>query len=269
MTCNDIIERLPWLLNGSLEPSEAREVLRHLASCASCREELSETARVWSETQSHPPAEVIADYALGLALTDFPRAVLEAHLEHCASCQREVALAGEPSAEDRGGAAAAPWGTPRHDGTPIPSLRKDAGPWRAFAAAASLVAVGLATALVLQTGRGSELVPNIAVMELLPAEDLVRSASGSRTQISKGDPVLLLLRPVRPAVPGTSYRAEIGDGSATIYTAFDLTPSQHGDFTLLLPTTALPLGAIEVKLLGPEGEAAGTYSLSLVQRDQP
>jgi predicted anti-sigma-YlaC factor YlaD len=40
MTCDQAIERLPWLLNGSLEPAEREEVQGHLTTCAACREAL-------------------------------------------------------------------------------------------------------------------------------------------------------------------------------------------------------------------------------------
>lgn len=41
--CQQTILALPWLLNGSLEPAERREVREHLLRCPQCRAELART----------------------------------------------------------------------------------------------------------------------------------------------------------------------------------------------------------------------------------
>ncbi len=37
--CREVVELLPWLAGGTLEPAERAQVEQHLASCAACREE--------------------------------------------------------------------------------------------------------------------------------------------------------------------------------------------------------------------------------------
>lgn len=46
--CNDVAQRLPWLLNGTLNADENEAVTAHLASCEACSRELEETIDAWS-----------------------------------------------------------------------------------------------------------------------------------------------------------------------------------------------------------------------------
>jgi predicted anti-sigma-YlaC factor YlaD len=56
-TCDLIRDLLPWYVNGTLRPKEARQVATHLLECGACREELAEWMRIQLEvrhaTRSH------------------------------------------------------------------------------------------------------------------------------------------------------------------------------------------------------------------------
>lgn len=54
MRCEQIMEWLPWYLQGSLSPLETREVTRHLGSCPACArwlEEVREMEALWKEME--------------------------------------------------------------------------------------------------------------------------------------------------------------------------------------------------------------------------
>ena len=55
MNCDQAIELLPWLLNGTLEAGERDEVRRHLETCERCREALTETRVAGSIFGQHIP----------------------------------------------------------------------------------------------------------------------------------------------------------------------------------------------------------------------
>jgi anti-sigma factor RsiW len=101
MNCQEAILRLPWWLNGSLEPEERREVKEHLAGCAPCREALEETRLAWEIFGQHIPTEALVAYAANAAdaanATDTPDgadridpALLERHLADCPECTAEL-----------------------------------------------------------------------------------------------------------------------------------------------------------------------------------
>jgi predicted anti-sigma-YlaC factor YlaD len=63
MSCDPIREHLPWLLNGTLDPVERRQVLEHLASCAACRADLADSRLAWEIFDQHPASEEIVRLA--------------------------------------------------------------------------------------------------------------------------------------------------------------------------------------------------------------
>ena len=65
MTCDEAIEHLPWLLNGTLEPEEQRQVREHLAGCAACSAALAETRAAGRIFAQHLPTESLVAYAGG------------------------------------------------------------------------------------------------------------------------------------------------------------------------------------------------------------
>ena len=95
MNCELTIEYLPWLLNGTLEDRETKEVRDHLAGCASCRQALTDTRRAWEIFDQHIPAATLVAYAADTAgedLDGFDPAILEEHLATCAECAAELEL---------------------------------------------------------------------------------------------------------------------------------------------------------------------------------
>lgn len=93
MNCEQAIELLPWLLNGTLQESERQEVREHLASCARCREALAETRFAWQVFDQHLPSEVLVALAYGDRLPeDIDPALAERHLATCPQCAAELEL---------------------------------------------------------------------------------------------------------------------------------------------------------------------------------
>ncbi len=91
--CDDVSGILPWLLNGTLDDDERRQVLQHLATCETCRQDLAATRLAAEIFDQHPPAEAI----LALAWDETPRGIdpgfLDEHLAGCPRCAAELELA--------------------------------------------------------------------------------------------------------------------------------------------------------------------------------
>jgi hypothetical protein len=87
--CDDVTERLPWLLNGTLGDEEHEAVREHLTQCASCRRALKDTRLAWETFDQHPPTEEIVALAWG----ETSNAALEEHLKSCPRCTAELELA--------------------------------------------------------------------------------------------------------------------------------------------------------------------------------
>jgi len=59
--CRDIVELIPWYVNGTLPANEARRVASHLVSCEACRDELVQVMRINLEVkQAFADVESIA-----------------------------------------------------------------------------------------------------------------------------------------------------------------------------------------------------------------
>src|ERR1700726_699947 len=63
MNCDLAAELLPWLLNGTLEAGERRELIEHLRGCDACRAALADTQVAWDVFDWHPPAAALVVYA--------------------------------------------------------------------------------------------------------------------------------------------------------------------------------------------------------------
>src|SRR5436305_7099629 len=92
MNCDEAIEYLPWLLNGSLEAGESGEVRRHLAACEHCRAALNDTREAWTIFSQHLPSEAVA-LAYGETPAGIDPALAERHLAACPECAAELELA--------------------------------------------------------------------------------------------------------------------------------------------------------------------------------
>jgi anti-sigma factor RsiW len=93
MNCDQAIEFLPWLLNGTLEATERDEVRRHLATCERCRAALNDTRDAWTIFAQHLPGDALVALAYGEIPADVDPAVAERHLATCPECAAELELA--------------------------------------------------------------------------------------------------------------------------------------------------------------------------------
>jgi hypothetical protein len=93
MTCEQAIERLPWLLNGTLESAEKAEVEGHLADCEACRAALAETGEAWRIFGQHLPPQALVALAYGEAPEGVDYGLAERHLASCPECAAELELA--------------------------------------------------------------------------------------------------------------------------------------------------------------------------------
>lgn len=93
MTCDEAIQLLPWLLNGTLEEGESQEVRRHLEICESCREALAGTWEARMIFGQHLPSETLVALAYGEPPAGIDSALAERHLASCPECAAELELA--------------------------------------------------------------------------------------------------------------------------------------------------------------------------------
>lgn len=92
MTCDQAIEILPWLLNGTLEAQEREEVRQHLRTCERCREALRGTQEAWRLFDEHIPTEALVALAWGQDPAGLDRTTAELHLASCPQCAAEMEL---------------------------------------------------------------------------------------------------------------------------------------------------------------------------------
>ncbi len=92
MICDEVVQRLPWFLNGSLGPEERSEIRGHLADCAACRAALAETRIGYRIFSAHVPSEALVDYAWDRTPEGLDSGLVERHLEDCPECAAELEL---------------------------------------------------------------------------------------------------------------------------------------------------------------------------------
>lgn len=134
MTCDDAIQLLPWLLNGTLEEGERREIRHHLETCERCREALTETREAWTIFNQHLPSETLVSLAYGEVPQGIDPALAERHLASCPECAAalELARTSRRLEEDDNKIALFPAARPK------PASSAGARTWRSIALAASL-----------------------------------------------------------------------------------------------------------------------------------
>lgn len=135
MTCDDAIELLPWLLNGTLEEGERREIRRHLETCERCREALTDTREAWMTFGQHLPSETLVALAYGEVPQEIDPALAERHLASCPECAAELELARTSHRLEKDERIAV------FPGRPVRKERGESRSWRAAALAASLAGV--------------------------------------------------------------------------------------------------------------------------------
>lgn len=162
--CDDVTERLPWLLNGTLGDEERAAVREHLAQCASCRRALEETRLAWETFDQHPPTGEIVAFAWG----ETANPALEEHLESCPRCTAELELArmSRRLEEDE---RIVPMPVGRSDTATAPAVTGGWRGWRNAAAAASLAGVVGLTGWLHSAQRVQTLEEQIAARPAPPA----------------------------------------------------------------------------------------------------
>lgn len=90
MSCQEAVELLPWLINGTLDDAERQEVREHLSACGSCRGELDDTVQAWEVLSEHIPSLALAEYAMGERPSSLDREQIERHLALCPSCRGDL-----------------------------------------------------------------------------------------------------------------------------------------------------------------------------------
>ncbi len=296
MECENINELLPWYRNGSLDPVEVEVVRAHLASCDSCRQDLSDTDFAASVARVHLPTEALVARAEG-APSPLDPARVEAHLAACESCAEELAWIeeGRQAIETFDGARVVPFRRPEGVGVETPS-RGVSPAWRFAAVAATLVLAVLAGALWLQRSEADR--PD-EVLAARPAEPAVAAVDGrgranpvveslypESTVLRGGDaeePVLrlagdsdtlaLLLVPPPDLEGAGPFAVELLDADGGVVERVEgLRLQEAGDLSLLLPASALRGDLLELRLLAPAaggGETlVATYRRS-IERPQP
>jgi anti-sigma factor RsiW len=92
MTCDQAIELLPWLVNGTLEAEDRNEVRQHLRTCERCRTALADTLETLRLFDQHLPAQALVSLAWGEMPADVDPALAELHLASCPQCAAEMEL---------------------------------------------------------------------------------------------------------------------------------------------------------------------------------
>ena len=266
-----VVEQVPWLLNGTLEPRDRDLVLAHLATCPSCRRHLEESRVIGDAAAMHLPIELIVDAAEGRTMSAEDRALVEAHVESCDQCLSEwTALQASILATDSMPSATTP-----------PRVLTDAVPespvWRPLAIAATFAALALGLAwwssvatpreTVSPVAGEAEIEATVAVItaELLPeastrATDAAPPATASLTSDTRF--VALMLLPT--LVPTATFElvieadGDLGSGDAAVVWRFaEVDPDPTGAVTVLLPKDALRPGDYTLRLTDRNEDGTG------------
>jgi hypothetical protein len=290
------VERLPWLLNESLEPAERRAVAAHLEGCTACQKEMEDTRLGAAVYAAHVPSADIVALAWERSTGEVDADLARRHLAFCEECaeglrlareSRELAAAGEPAE------ASAPF-APRRRSAWQPRLVAAAGLVVALAGwllgragdrttelqrvSAQLASAEASLAELRQAeedlrgrlSRATAPQPNLPVYELLPRSQRRRSAAATETLVVPAGAGFVALV-LSSALPGDAVvRAElIGPDGERVPLEGELEPSPLGGYTLGLPAAALPEGRIRIVLYrGDAPSPAETFEVE-VRRPQP
>lgn len=245
LDCPAVRELLPWFARGTLAADERAAAEAHLAGCSACRQELADTRRaLWIATR-HLPAGLLADYACGLTLGDWPRELVEAHLATCADCREDLAL--DESVV----------GAP-----PLPFRRPAAASgWQGLAVAASLAGAvalgwlgGRLTSLAPDSGPAAAAVGRVALVELAPESARTRSASDA-PRADAATPLTVVLHSDLVA-DASDYRLRVLAASGELLEEIrGVAPREEGGFVVLLRPQGWPAGDLRLELEsgGPNG----------------
>lgn len=281
MDCEAASERLPWLLNGTLEGREAEEVRGHIETCPRCRAEMDETRKAAAVFGAHLPAAAVIDLAWDRSPQDLDRGLADRHLASCPECREELDLARESRRLEQADAAE-------------PIRRRTRVGWPAIALPATLAA-GLAVGLWWDGARGTPApVPadppsgriaalesevdrlrtmvarleaaasqaslprvNLPLFEVLPAS-LERSGSeGEDNEIAvpagATEIALLLSADVPQGTPATLTLRQAAGGE--VWRGEDLVAGPPGGYVVVVPVSLVPDGRYVLTLRPRRGGA--------------
>lgn len=295
MNHGEVIQRLPWLLSGSLDEPERETIRAHLATCEECRAELARTSYGGLLfAAEHPTSGDLVDAVWG-RLDPERAAEIATHVGGCPTCREEWRMArasredeaaeemrpvASPTGRRRGWLAAVAAGVILAAfGTMVASLRSAGEERRVLqeeveALRRSTEATLEASERAEQRARALEsqiaqLPPprsGVPVLELLPV-DVLRG--GPRDAIASVDRdgssfVLLALALEDPLGHPTFGARLLGGDGQEILVAPPAAADDTGALTLLLPTASLPVGIATVEVTaGESGAVVGRYRLSI------
>ncbi len=302
MECESVRERLPWLLNRSLDAQESADIRSHLAGCPGCRAELDETRQVAGLFGVHLSSKALVDLAWERPPAGVSREAAHRHLEGCSSCSEELALLRESrrlEVEDPGPAKVASQGLrraglrylamaaslavsfaigaqwangPRQQdrlGAQQESRRLVARLTEAEAEAGRLRAVE--GDLRARLDRWKAPMANLPVVEVLAGSPAHRSAGASGNLIAvprQAAFVVLVLNAERKHRSPAAVELRDGTGKA-VWHVQGLLPSPLGGYTLGIPAERLPEGRASLVLVD-EGVGGGpAESFEIRVRRQP
>lgn len=272
MDCQEVSERLPWLLNGSLSTSDAEALRTHLAGCPRCREEMEETRRAAEVFGAHLSTRAIVDLAWERPTTDIDPEVARAHVETCPDCREELALA----RESRGLDAEEPR-TPDRRARPawyvlpatlaaglalgfVVGTRKGPGPEappdRAQVAQLQGESIRLRERIAALETAARETRPriNLPLFEVLP--DLLRRGGpdeATEVRIPAGAAEVALFLSAEGSA-GVNATLVIADGAGReVWRADGLVPGPPGGYVVTVPAAMLPDGAYRLAVRPQRG----------------
>lgn len=271
MNTREAIEKLPWLVNGSLDATEAAAVREQLAGSDECRAELAELAEAGQLFGARIPVETLLDYVAGRDVAPFDRQTVERYIQVSPVGSEEWRMATEswngvqnPDVEQRG--------APDADNV-LPFRRRAerseraARSWRSAAIAASILAVlgvgGWWSAMRDAVPVGFN--PTIVEVDAMEGDLVLRDLPEGPTLVtgSTVGPVQLSL----VSMAGGTRTLELVDADGDVAWA----PTQEfvgdgfGYFMVTLPHDLDP-GVYSVQLYrgsGPDRQAVERYSIEL------
>ncbi len=251
LNCDDIVDLLPWYLNGTLGSVETQTIAAHLEGCEACSDDLRASKRAFWIADQHPEPEILADYACGLPIENEARPSLERHLAWCKDCTADLGTTWVASSA----------GTRVPDFTTQPGRR-----WTTWALAASLLVTALGLGYLWSAGpSGQQAQGNVMLAELLPASMLERGEQDGPT-IADGQQATLVL--VLSEVAETdSYRLSVrAESGALVAELANLASIDNSTIVIHLPAGAWPSGELKLVLEGLEHDTwaiIGKYSLQV------
>jgi hypothetical protein len=288
LSCQEVTELLPWLLNGTLEAGEAEHVRAHLGSCTSCRHQLGETRWAAAVFGAHVPAQDLVALAW-----DGPGDLEPArrHVEGCPACAGELALIRqsrglEADADSRPVARPAPFAV-RYGSLAAALVVGFAAGLLSLRMIASRPLEEQAQRLAGRVGELEEQVrglresesslrdtvrrleapePNLPIVEVLPDSAARRSPTGPETRVVVPAGARLVALVLGSDRATSAANAELRDTrGVVIWTGGDLQPSPLGGYTLGLPASLLAEGRYTL-VLRPSHGSPETYSIRVERR---